>query len=424
VDTLLTQSLISQYSNKEVSFRYNGRDLSFYLSQALFSSYEIDKGSKFLLKTISRQIDFDKINHVLDIGCGIGTLGVSLQKGHPHIQTTLQDRDALAVAFSRWNADKNSVGKVKTTGGLALQGLERNYYDLIVSNIPAKAGEPVLKYLYRSMLHKGGIVAMVVVNPLADFTRRVLKDEGAEIRFHETGPGHTVFHCALKGPSPQAAEAEDLPSAYFREKSVHEYKGVPYSLDTVWGLADFDTPPFQTLVAMACLKSIGPLKHVSLWNPGQGHTAALLAALPAAQNAGAPLTLDLFGRDMLGLQATRHNLLGYQHITLARFCHSPSPLHGVRENGCCSKSPRKAPGDSTPEDSTPELFIVEMEHLAGLPSPEDIKNAAAMLLKPGGYLLITGKSGHLHHFNRSPEGFCSVRAKKHKGFKAVMLKRG
>ncbi|MDY7027479.1 MAG: methyltransferase, partial [Spirochaetota bacterium] len=62
--------ILTRYANKEVPLQYEGRRISFFLSQALFSSYDIDQGSRLLLKSISGTVDFSRTRRVLDIGCG------------------------------------------------------------------------------------------------------------------------------------------------------------------------------------------------------------------------------------------------------------------------------------------------------------------------------------------------------------------
>ena len=432
--------LLSRYSNKEVPFRFAGTDLSFFLSQALFSSYEIDKGSRLLLKTLIQNIDFDQIGSVLDIGCGVGTLAVSLQKRFPQLRVTMQDRDALAVAFSRINADHNGVAGATVVGGLAFQGLGEQTFDLTASNIPAKVGEPVLRDIFSTMLQRSKLAAVVVVRPLADYTADSLRELGAHIPCREDGPGHTVFLFragtdtlladtpAAGSPyadsaqvrRPSETRADDLPAAYFRNSGRFECGKIPYSLDTVWGLADFDTVPFQTRVTEKSLKTLPPFRRLCIWNPGQGHTSTMLAACrakeysPSASSSGAgpsELQLDLMGRDILALQISRHNLLGQQQIRSGRILHCPGPVEAAVQ------LKKEEPG------ATVDLFIVALEHLAGVPGAHEILEAASMIIADSGTLLITGKSAHLSQFERAPEGFRPLASKKHKGYKSVVLKR-
>ena len=402
---------ISHYSNKEVPFRFAGTDLSFLLSQALFSSFEIDKGSRLLLKTVNQHIDFNPLQNMLDIGCGVGTLGICLHTRFPHLRTTMQDRDALAVAFSRLNAERNGAAGVNVVGGLAFQGLETSRFDLIVANIPAKAGEPVLRDLFTTMLCRGSLSAVVVVRPLTSYTERTLLELGAEIQFREDAAGHTVFHFRPVETTSPCQQPEDLPPAYFRTSAHFQCGSAAYSLDTVWGLGDFDTVPYQTRVVERSLKGRPPQRRLCIWNPRQGHTTSLLAALHEASSAPSRLHIDLAGRDILALQTSRHNLLGRQHVELGQILHCPSPVVADEQ---------LRPEIYTP---SPDLLIVELEHLAGVPSPREVLQAARMLLDTGGALLITGKSAQLAHFERSPEGFRPETSKKYKGYKSVLLNR-
>ncbi len=440
--------LLLRYSNKEVPFRFAGADLSFFLSQALFSSYEIDKGSRLLLKTLSQHIDFERIHTVMDIGCGVGTLGVSLQKRFSHLQVTMQDRDALAVAFSRINSEHNGVEGATAVGGLAFQGLASQgptlpgsvppSFDLTVSNIPAKVGEPVLRDMFCLILQHSRLAAVVVVHPLADYTAITLQELGAEVSHREVGSGHTVFHfragtgfssahsCTPASPFlPQAVpRADDLPAAYFRDTGCFTCGNVKYTLDTVWGLADFDTVPYQTRVTEKSLKTLPPFRRLCIWNPGQGHTSTMLAAwcaeeyrLATSPSEAAPseLQIDLMGRDMLALQISRHNLLGRQRVRSGRFFHCPGPEEAAAQ--------LQAEDEQEEPAAAVDLFIVALEHLAGVPAAHEVLEAAKKLLVEGGTLLISGKSAHLVHFERSPDGFRPLASKKHKGYKSVVLKR-
>lgn len=151
-----TSNLLRFYSHKEVAFRYNGCGLSFFLSHGLFSSYAIDAGTSLLLKLIAQHKIAEGKRSLIDIGCGAGVIGLSIKKRHPEINATLQDRDALAVAFSQAAARRNGLlpdgaeesPDLRFAGALAFEGQEGRTFDLIVSNWPAKAGIPVLKEFF------------------------------------------------------------------------------------------------------------------------------------------------------------------------------------------------------------------------------------------------------------------------------------
>ena len=88
------------YFHKTFNYRAFGCDFRFRTSQELFSSHDIDTGTRFLLRCIVEN-DLHKSKQILDLGCGYGPLGVVLKKLNPEAEVHMVDRDALAVMYSR-----------------------------------------------------------------------------------------------------------------------------------------------------------------------------------------------------------------------------------------------------------------------------------------------------------------------------------
>ncbi|MCX8014220.1 MAG: class I SAM-dependent methyltransferase, partial [Rectinema sp.] len=93
--------------NKTVEFAYRGARLKFDLSHALFSSYDIDAGTRLLLKEIASEPAIVEAGRVLDAGCGTGVIGISLAASCPAMDIVMRDRDLRAVAFAARNARRN-----------------------------------------------------------------------------------------------------------------------------------------------------------------------------------------------------------------------------------------------------------------------------------------------------------------------------
>ena len=132
--------LLDAYFKKDIHFNYSGIDLKFKVYQSLFSSHDVDIGTKRLLRTFVFE-DFQNYNTVLDLGCSYGPLGIALKYANKPSECDMIDRDALALAFSRINSELNNASDIKIYGGLGYDDVNDRYFDLIVSNIPAKVGE-------------------------------------------------------------------------------------------------------------------------------------------------------------------------------------------------------------------------------------------------------------------------------------------
>ena len=115
------ERIVSAYATKETVYRFRGMDLALSLSHGLFSSADVDAGSRLLLKAFSRLLDAAVASgaslpsRVLDAGCGTGVLGIAAARAlaaasAEGLSVRAQDRDELARAFSRVNAARNGLG--------------------------------------------------------------------------------------------------------------------------------------------------------------------------------------------------------------------------------------------------------------------------------------------------------------------------
>src|SRR5680860_833723 len=94
---------VERWHKKDVMLTWNTRQTNYAVAQELFSSHEVDAGSKLLLRSLD-VTPFPERGHAIDFGCGYGVLGLAWRDALPGWTVDLVDRDALAVAFSRWNA--------------------------------------------------------------------------------------------------------------------------------------------------------------------------------------------------------------------------------------------------------------------------------------------------------------------------------
>jgi 16S rRNA G1207 methylase RsmC len=136
----------------DVSFDVEVRELqlSFTTTWGLFSPRELDRGSRLLLDRVSVNADDD----CLDLGCGYGAIGVALAKLAPRGRTLLVDKDFVAVEYAAKNIDRNGATNAEAALSNSLQHVDPDRrFDLVVANLPAKAGNShaaVLRHLHEA----------------------------------------------------------------------------------------------------------------------------------------------------------------------------------------------------------------------------------------------------------------------------------
>jgi hypothetical protein len=374
---------------------------------------------------------------VLDAGCGVGVLGICAAKAlnaMPGLRVRSQDRDELARCFTAYNAAQNGItGAVLSAHTEPLLDGPVPPWDLILSNIPAKTGEPVLlDFVSRSagLLSGRGCVMVVAVNTLAGSLRDRIKRLELPLLHDETGREHTVLSY---GPGigamgsgigdkidpktePNLALNLDLKNidgdflerwpAYFRGAGDYEMEKTGYHIDAVHGAAGFDRSGAAAEAMARLAVHIGaPLanrcasKPVLVHEPDQGHFPVWL--LKHLEKTGAaPGRVVLSGRNILALEAARHNLHNAAETApAADLLLGKDALSAATPYGAAFLFPDLVPGTRRID-----------AYWEGL----------AALLETGGIALAALPSSDAERFDRAkPRGFARLGGHKKHGFRAL-----
>lgn len=144
-----------------------GQTFSFYTDHGVFSKSHLDTGSRALIEYLNIP---DHAKTLLDIGSGIGVIGIILKKVYPSLDVTQVDINHRALELNKKNAHINHVETTIIESDL-FSALKENY-DVIVSNPPIRAGKKVLHALYE--------LAYKHLNTNGELWIVVRKDQGAK----------------------------------------------------------------------------------------------------------------------------------------------------------------------------------------------------------------------------------------------------
>lgn len=449
--------------HKTVSFKFNGAELRFDLSHALFSSFDIDQGTKLLLKAVARDPVLASARRILDEGCGVGVIGLCVAKAFPDAEVILRDRDSLAVAFSErnrlanklrgttaWTDPETGAARLarpapRVEWGLLGDGKEGGSYDFVLSNLPAKAGAPVLASFFArlagrlsgsrasacaegsatprasALLVPGGRAGVVIVKPLADAALAWIADAGLNVVGEARGSGHNVYvvergrgdaDAEPANPAEPLALAAPNLDAYIRGESRFKLADLAYRASGFWGLPEFDTPGFGSEVAAEVASrafaggtsTSGPCDDALLIEAGVGHLATWIA-----KELG-PKRLTAASRDALALEATRRNLASLSE----RFRPAYVSVDALSATALASSS-----------------FDLVAESLDIVPERDWIGFAwerAGTLVKPGGVYLAYGPPTEMTRLEkRKPSAgarWSLICQRRKKGFVAAAWRRG
>ncbi len=158
----------------------------------LFSPKAIDDGTQLLLK----YLEVNDTDDCLDLGCGYGPIGLFMAKRAPKGNTTMLDKDFVAIEYAKKNAELNQINNVDIYLSNGLYHVKAAGFDVVASNLPAKSNrEHYLIYFYDAfkVLNKDGNIYIVCINGLRKFVARTLAEVFGNAKKLKQGKVYSVI---------------------------------------------------------------------------------------------------------------------------------------------------------------------------------------------------------------------------------------
>jgi 16S rRNA (guanine1207-N2)-methyltransferase len=139
-----------------------GRNYSFITSTGVFSAKRVDNGTRVLVENML----VPEKGEFLDLGCGIGIIGIVAASMEPKLRVHLTDVNSRAVQLTRLNIQRLGLDNCSVYEGYLYEALGEKKFDVIVSNPPVSAGmhkvvQPMISGAFER-LNPGGVIQMVI----------------------------------------------------------------------------------------------------------------------------------------------------------------------------------------------------------------------------------------------------------------------
>lgn len=129
-----------KHNKKIIEFYFNDKKYNLYSDNGVFSKDKFDYGTRLLLDSI----DISKLSgNVLDLGCGIGVVGIILGTFNKCINIDMVDINERAISLVRDNLTLNKV-KANAFSSDVYSNVNKKY-DYIITNPPIRAGKEVVR---------------------------------------------------------------------------------------------------------------------------------------------------------------------------------------------------------------------------------------------------------------------------------------
>lgn len=156
-----TNNINLDSDESKINFRFREHELTFVSDIGVFSKERMDYGSRALLDAMDLN---ENQKSLLDVGCGYGTLGVSLAKVYPWLNVEMVDVNERAVLLSNKSIKLNNIENAKAYLSSIYENVNGTY-DVIISNPPIRAGKKVvheiLEKAYDHLNENGELIVVI-----------------------------------------------------------------------------------------------------------------------------------------------------------------------------------------------------------------------------------------------------------------------
>jgi 16S rRNA (guanine1207-N2)-methyltransferase len=145
-------------------FELGGRRFVFATQPGVFSQDGPDEGTRLLLNVLAERVKPHMT--VLDLGTGVGIIGITLAPSLTRGDVWMVDSDVRATRLTEENVRRNGIGNAHVVlGDITLDLPPRLRFDLVASNPPTHSGKDVLRAFVEEshhVLRPGGSLYFVV----------------------------------------------------------------------------------------------------------------------------------------------------------------------------------------------------------------------------------------------------------------------
>jgi len=128
----------SQLNLKKINIKLKKIQFELYSGSGVFSKDRLDKGSKLLIENAL----IEPKDYVLDLGCGIGVIGISLKLLYPNIKVKMLDINNRAIKLCRKNIKLHHLDDIAVVNSNLYEKVDEKF-DTILVNPPQTAGRQV-----------------------------------------------------------------------------------------------------------------------------------------------------------------------------------------------------------------------------------------------------------------------------------------
>ena len=180
-----------------IKYYFQKNTLYFDTDNGVFSKGGIDFGSNVLLQNI---VSLNNKKTLLDVGCGYGTIGITLAKKYSNLEVEMVDVNLRALHLTERNAKENGVDNINVFESNTYQNISSKYSS-IVTNPPIRAGKKVVYDIVmnaKDYLEENGKLFLVIRKEQGAKSLIVDLETVYTVKVLEKKKGFFILECSVK----------------------------------------------------------------------------------------------------------------------------------------------------------------------------------------------------------------------------------
>lgn len=185
-------------NKKQINYTFLGEQLTFTTDNGVFSKDRVDFGTNVLLNSID---NFHNVNSLLDVGCGVGVIGICIAKKYKHLFVDMVDVNENAISLTNENIKANNLSNCIAYISDVYEKVSK-LYDVIISNPPIRAGKEIVHRIagesINHLTQNGCFYAVVQKKQGAESFKKKLFEVFGNVEIINKSNGYFIFKSIKK----------------------------------------------------------------------------------------------------------------------------------------------------------------------------------------------------------------------------------
>ena len=181
----------SSINLKKIKIQLRNKEFELYSASGIFSKDKLDKGTKLLIENCVIESGWN----VLDIGCGIGVIGIAVKLLNPSTEVMMSDINKRAVMISKKNIKLHKLDIEVIKSDLYAKIADK--FDTILVNPPQTAGKDICFQIIdeaKNHLNNNGLLQLVARhNKGGSVLEKHMKEIFGNVEQIVKGSGYRVY---------------------------------------------------------------------------------------------------------------------------------------------------------------------------------------------------------------------------------------